>query len=217
MPHSDTLIDGLPVPSVTQVCGLIDKPFLRLWHGKYGNKLCKKKLDASGQVGNQFHDLVSQIVNGIKVDPPTRRLRGMCESFSKWYEENTFVPEVQEFKVISNKHKYAGTLDAIGKLNGGEELVLLDWKSSSGIYPEMGYQLAAYMGAFEEQQNIHITKGWIVQVDKKPPYTLHTKLWEDLDQKFECFLALLRVYQDLHPPKVKKVAKEKKGKKVYAE
>lgn len=210
MSHSDTLIDGLSVPSVTQICSLIDKPFLRLWHGKYGNHLCRRKLEASGKVGSEFHDLVSHIVNGIKVEPPTRRLKGMCESFSTWYHENKFVPEVQEFKVISKIHKYAGTLDAIGTLNGGSELVLLDWKSSSGIYPEMGYQLAAYMGAYEEQQGIKLTKGWIVQVDKKPPYKLHTRLWEDLDSKFECFLALLKVYTDLHPAKEPKSKKKTK-------
>jgi hypothetical protein len=211
MSHSDTLIDGLPVPSVTQITGMLSKPFLMAWYGKYGNRLCMRKLKVSGQIGDQFHDLVSQIVNGIEVVPATRRLTGMCASFSAWYKENHFVPEVQEFKVVSNIHRYAGTLDAIGTLNGGTELVLLDWKSSSGIYPEMGYQLAAYMAAYAEQQGTKMTKGWIIQVDKKPPYLLHTRLWEDLDQKFECFLGLLRVYQDLHPQKPPKV---KKGKKV---
>ena len=212
IPHSETIVDGIKLPSVTQICGIIDKPFLRLWHGKYGNRLCKRKLDVSGLIGDQFHDLVSQIVNGINVNPPTRRLKGMCASFSAWYRENHFIPEVQEFKVVSNIHRYAGTLDAIGTLNGGEELVLLDWKSSSGIYPEMGYQLAAYMAAFKEQQGIKINKGWIVQVDKKPPYLLHTKLWEDLDTKFDCFLGLLKVWNDLHPakePKAKKTKKER--------
>jgi hypothetical protein len=205
MPHSDHFIDGVKIPSVTQITGMLGKSFLYGWYGKYGNRLCMKKLKLSGVIGDLYHIEADNIVNGVKHDPGTRRLRGMCVSFEKWVIENQFKPEVQEFDVTSKVHRYAGTLDAIGTLGNDKELVILDWKSSAGIYPEMAYQLAAYAAAYEEQQGIKLNKGWIIQVDKKPPYSLHTKMWDNLDQKFECFLGLLKVYNDLHPVKEKKV------------
>ena len=209
MPHSEHTLDGVSIPTVTQVTGMLAKPFLYGWYGKYGNHLCLKKLKISGVVGDQFHVAADNIVNGVPTTPPTRRLQGMCRSFKAWVDENKFRPEVQEFDVVSKVHRYAGTLDAIGTLGDDSELVLLDWKSSAGIYPEMAYQLAAYAHAYREQQGIELKRGWIIQVDKKPPYELHTKMWDNLDAKFEVFLGLLKAYNDLHPPKVPKVKKEK--------
>lgn len=200
MPHSDTLVNGVKYPSVTEICGIIDKPFLKKWYGKYGTKLCERKMQAAAAVGTEFHDLVSRIVNGVTVEPKTRRLKGMCESFTKWYDGAGFVPEVQEFKVISERYKYAGTLDAIGHFGDGT-LVLVDWKSSSSIYPEMAYQLAAYAKAYQEQTGLEINTGWIVQVDKDRPFKVHTKSWSNLDSKFEVFKALLTVYSDLRAKK----------------
>jgi hypothetical protein len=58
-----------------------------------------------------------------------------------------FAPEflAAEEMVISVRDRYAGTLDAIARIDG--ITWLLDYKTSKGVYPETALQLAAYAGA----------------------------------------------------------------------
>lgn len=51
----------------------------------------------------------------------------------------------REVTVYSREHGYAGTLDAIAELGG--RTVLLDFKTSKGVYHEYALQLAAYRHA----------------------------------------------------------------------
>jgi hypothetical protein len=63
-----------------------------------------------------------------------------------------------EVAVISETHRYAGTLDFIGKLNG--KLILGDFKTSNGVYSDMLCQLAAYGKAYEECTGNKIDGGY---------------------------------------------------------
>jgi hypothetical protein len=63
-----------------------------------------------------------------------------------------------EVAVISEVHRYGGTLDFIGKLNG--KLVLGDFKTSNGVWPEYLCQLAAYAKAYEETTGNKIDGGY---------------------------------------------------------
>jgi hypothetical protein len=63
-----------------------------------------------------------------------------------------------EVAVISEAHRYGGTLDFIGKLNG--KLVLGDFKTSNGVWPEYLCQLAAYAKAYEECTGKKIDGGY---------------------------------------------------------
>jgi hypothetical protein len=63
-----------------------------------------------------------------------------------------------EVSVISETHRYAGTLDFIGKLNG--KTILGDFKTSNGVYSDMLCQLAAYAKAYEECTGNKIDGGY---------------------------------------------------------
>ena len=54
------------------------------------------------------------------------------------YVPDPAVPGAKKF----NLPLYAGTVDAVGLV--ANKLVVFDWKTSSGIYDEAGYQVAAY-------------------------------------------------------------------------
>src|SRR5262245_50963282 len=47
-----------------------------------------------------------------------------------------------EVALVSTKHEFGGTLDAIGEFEGN--LVLIDWKTSNAVYSDYLIQLAAY-------------------------------------------------------------------------
>jgi hypothetical protein len=63
-----------------------------------------------------------------------------------------------EVPVLSETHRYGGTLDFIGRLNG--RLVLGDFKTSGGVYPEYLIQLVAYAKAYEECKGLKIDGGY---------------------------------------------------------
>jgi hypothetical protein len=64
-----------------------------------------------------------------------------------------------EVSLASEKHKFGGTLDAIGIVNGSNGLALIDWKTSNSIYPDYLYQLAAYQLLWEENYPDHPITG----------------------------------------------------------
>lgn len=205
MAHSETYIKGVHYPSVTQILGIIRKPFLETWRGKWGNRLCDKKLKAAGAIGTLFHSSVELLAQGVGVNTTNRRVNAMAGRMKEWLAEHEYQPEVAEFKVLSKKHKYSGTLDAIGYVKDFPgELVILDWKSGAGIYPEMSLQLAAYAEAYREQTGIAIKRGLIVQVSKdKPQHKLKTKEYDLTPKLFTYFKAARLLYDFTNQSRIK--------------
>lgn len=74
-----------------------------------------------------------------------RRLTNCIKAFLEWRQEVGFVIVSTEFTVFTDKHKYAGTVDALGYVSG--KLTLVDYKTSSGIWPEHDLQVASYLNA----------------------------------------------------------------------
>lgn len=206
MPHSETYLKGKRLVSVTQALGIIRKPFLEKWYGKYGTKRCEQKTRAAVTIGSFIHDCIELYVNGDGGTTiiPTIRAKNMFHTFREWFDISGLVPEVTEFKVISKKYGYAGTLDAVMKL--GDEYVLYDWKTSSGIYKEMGWQLAAYAQAYKEQTGIEIKRGVVVLVSKdKPKHKVTVKEFELGTKQLKPFLHALALYKAVCPESKKKL------------
>jgi hypothetical protein len=59
--------------------------------------------------------------------------------------EPTFEVGMAEASVFNRAQRYAGTLDALGSIDGRR--LLFDWKSGKSVYPEVALQLAAYRHA----------------------------------------------------------------------
>lgn len=64
-------------------------------------------------------------------------------AFIEWFEMNKFEVIEQEVQLVSEQHNFGGTPDAIAK-DGKGRLVLLDWKTSNGVYQDFLYQLGFY-------------------------------------------------------------------------
>jgi hypothetical protein len=191
MAHSHVHVNGECYPSVTYITGSKPKPWLDKWRKKHGERLCDRKAKLANVVGSAFHSFVDSYIHGSIMSFPCRRLTGMITSFLTWFTDQTYEPIVSELKVYSKKYKYQGTLDAIGKLNG--ELVLIDWKTSSGIYSDMGLQLVAYARAYKERFGIDIKTGYIILVSKDKPHHKVSVRRFDLNNKlFRQFLKLRR-------------------------
>jgi hypothetical protein len=94
------------------------------------------------------------------VDPKTFRAQAASaySAFEFWCKGTQLEIIDCEVPVISEAHRYGGTLDFIGRLNG--KLVLGDFKTSNGVWPEYLCQLAAYAKAYEETTGNKIDGGY---------------------------------------------------------
>lgn len=87
--------------------------------------------------------------------------------FCDFYNAYKPIFRASEMMIGSAKHKFAGTLDFLAEING--ELVLGDFKTSTGIFPDYHLQLAGYQICLEEG-GVVPAKRLIVRLAKKGDY-----------------------------------------------
>jgi len=157
-------------------------------------------------IGDEFHRCVEEYLDGrcflVSCDISynmTRRIEGMMKSFIRWANSIDGVIYATELKVVSRRYAYSGTLDAVGKIGG--KLVILDWKTSSRIYSDMQFQLAAYSEAYNEWAELkadRVSDGLIVHVSKdKPNFKCTTKAFRLGKRPFNKFLRLRENFDDV--------------------
>jgi len=191
IPHTETVIDGILYPSVTTILGYPPKPWLEKWRAKWGS-LAVRKTAAANAIGTAFHEGAEGLLWGRNV-LAHGRVHHMLARFEQWLDGVHLLPVETELKVISRKYGYAGTLDAIAEQDG--KFVLLDWKTSAGLYPDMELQLSAYAQAYEEMTGKKIKRGVIVLVSKKKPeHILITAEYRLTKSTFKKFLKRLADY-----------------------
>lgn len=130
-------------------------------------ELHKVRKQEAGASGTLVHEWAEKYIAGEDPEMPTdeKVLNGVI-AFLNWVTEHKVKFLASEMMVYSKKHNYVGTLDAIGKING--KTCLIDFKTSSGVYSEMRYQVAAYQMAYEEQTGKKLTgPRYLARFDKE--------------------------------------------------
>ena len=112
---------------------------LREHDDEFGSEEAKRWFDSMIELEKKEKKLNSEFV---------RKLKNCIGSFLEWREDVHFVIVASEFTVYSDTNKYAGTIDALGYING--VLTLIDYKTSSGIWPEHDLQTVSYLDALNE-------------------------------------------------------------------
>jgi hypothetical protein len=99
------------------------------------------------------------------------RVRAGVNAFLSWFVSNDVKFVHAEKLVYSQSHGFAGLIDAVADVNG--KRMLIDYKTSKGVYTEMRYQIAGYRIAFEEEHGEHneVEAEYSV-ICKKAPSTL---------------------------------------------
>lgn len=201
MAHQDLFVDGVRYPSVTEILGDAPKPWLDKWRDKWG-VLADRKMHAAAGIGTEFHmyaELAATHCLPVHDVVVSSRIYTMVGNFVDWVQTSGFKAKETELHVVSKAHKYQGTFDATGYLaDRPKVLCLFDWKTSSGIYPDMQLQLAAYAQAYKEQTGITIRRGLIVHVSKdKPTHKLTVKEYALTKGLLNKFLKRLQEYNEV--------------------
>lgn len=149
--------DGIIVPGVTTITGLLNKPALVAWANKLGLQGIDstKYVDVTAQVGTCFHHMAESDLLGVQPNldeyspDVIDRAENALLKYFEWRKNNDIELIFVEKPLVSEKYLYGGTLDIYGILNGKKTLV--DLKSSKAIWEEFFYQLAGYNNLLEEQ------------------------------------------------------------------
>lgn len=163
---------------------LLANPPGKLGPEEYGNWIAdrvvearqapEKVRDTAADFGTRLHALIDEYLKSDFKDSMlvTDEMNEPFSAFQNWYRDSGLTIHQSEFMVYS-KRGYAGTVDAIATrwTPEGEELVVVDWKTSNAIYPEMAFQVAAYAEALEEMLDHRwpVTEAWVLRLGKDKP------------------------------------------------
>lgn len=159
------------VSTTTIISRFKDSSRLLVWafnQGKEGKASLYSERDEKAAIGTVAHLMIETYLREgkDKFDCLCEQKDCVCsvayrafESYLKWEESNKIkiIVPYQEVSLVSEEYRFGGTPDAVGELNGVP--VLLDWKTSNGVYIDYLLQLAAY---------VHLVNDGVVMETGKP-------------------------------------------------
>jgi hypothetical protein len=177
-------VDGLTLPSVSTILKVIAKPNLVAWARRTAletvRELLKEGLgvetalalaeveperqrDLAAQRGGLVHEAIACALKkgsyaAGEEDPRVRAALGFLTDYG-------FDCVAVELMVWSLHHRYAGTIDLVGRQADGAP-ILTDWKTG-GIWPEAALQLGAYAIALEEMTGCPVGEAYVVGLREK--------------------------------------------------
>ena len=216
-------IDGNKVSGVTSILQVRNKPAIFYWGinmavdymrrrikpGKSYDELQikeilesakwahKKKRDTAADIGVFVHKWCEDYIKQDEVMPEmpvNEKIKNGVEAFLKWKAHNKVTFLGSEKVLYSKEYNYAGTMDFVATVNG--ELLVGDFKTSSGIYPEMFFQTAAYQAALSEEypKNKYVGN-LILRLGKDGEFEV--QISRDYEKNINAFYGALALYTRL--------------------
>lgn len=179
-------VDGIKLPSVTEVLkfgGL---------YGEYRN-VSRETLERKAYLGNAVH-LATHLYDEGSLDRATvaEQVAPYLDAWKSFVDLFGFETTRSEMFVYSKRHKFAGTLDRIGKVKG--KTFLIDIKTTAGMNEKaVAMQTAGYKLAYEEMTGEHIDRRYAVQL-KAGKFKLYGFEFNAIDENN--FLELVEAYHE---------------------
>jgi len=209
MPHPKggyKLKSGVKVPGVTTIIGRFkDSGGLLWWAFEQGksaergeiNSLYDKR-DEAADNGTMAHELVERHINRQAL-PKREKITDQAwqgyENYLKWAQNNNMRVIEQEMNLVSEAYKFGGCPDAIG-LDADDNLCLIDWKTSNGVYQDYIIQLAAYRQLWEENYpDRPITGGFHLCRFSKEHADFTHHYWSELNDALDQFKLFRQAYE----------------------
>ena len=139
---------------------------------------------------------------------------------SSWKTDKYYEPDFKviwtERNMVSEKLKYGGCPDLLirkyNKETDKHEMILIDFKTGKGIYPETILQMGAYDNLIFETQGFHCDKAMIVRIPKdNQKIEVKTFSSSQLKLGFKQFDLLRKAH--INNFKLKKIFEKRKRKK----
>lgn len=172
-PRRQYLKNGKKLPSVTEILQGIGWKYAHLmgWANKVGRELgitTQAATKDAMDIGSCAHDRIEAWLCSETLEKSDYRpeiwdaASPALENFQAWFERENMA---ERMKVLATEQlmmdingRFGGTADLIAEIDG--QAYVIDYKTGSGIYPEVAVQLEAYAMLWEqnpEHQRIHGT------------------------------------------------------------
>jgi len=194
------LKDGTRVPGSTTITSVLDKPALKYWANKIGLQGIdiKKFVDDKADIGTLGHEIsIASLYPGAVVNTSdyTKNQIGLAEncavSFFEWKKDKDIEVILTETPLVSERHRYGGTMDIYAKVNGKHELI--DLKTGSGIYDEYFIQVASYRQLLNEH-NYPVDRVRILNIPRVEDESFAEQTVVNTDKYWQVFLKCLEIY-----------------------
>lgn len=170
--------DGVRLPGVTTIIGVMEKPALVPWANKLGlaGIEVSKYVDDLATIGTLAHYLIQchilSKINNQEVKPDlsdyTPNQVSSAENcfikFLDWESKNTVEYFNSEMVLVSETYQFGGTIDVFAKVNG--KFTILDIKTCKGIYGEHFTQVAGGYNILLTDNNYNVEDIRIIRVGR---------------------------------------------------
>ena len=197
------LKDGTQVPGASTIAKIGDDgSSLIHWAWDLGNRGIdyRKARDQAADIGTIAHFLIECFLHGHEAD-----LSDFCQAdigkaniafgnFRTWWDAEGLTVLEPEVQLVSEEHLFGGTIDAPSRDRDGK-IVLLDWKTSKGIWPAHKFQLAAYEKLWNEcRPDMKVQRRGIVRIGKESPDDFEIAWMFSAEPAWKVFRKRLELY-----------------------
>lgn len=158
-------IDAVWYPRVTKIVSIKAKPALYRYYAEAPNFAAAEAATLrSAEEGTLVHEVIEGHLLGKNPAIPEAHAAAVTAFFNFLAKNHIEVaPEHVERRVVSQDHRYAGTVDALARIGG--KFGVLDIKTSQSVYRDYNLQTSAYMDALKNNYPDLETR-WILRVDQ---------------------------------------------------
>lgn len=196
--------DGKRVPGVTTVLGVLEKPALKYWANRIGlaGIEIRSYVDEKADIGTCAHYMIECEIKGVEPDLSIYSpfvVAAAENSYFKWlqWKEGKDIHFIaSELVLISEVHRYGGTIDIYAEING--KRTLLDIKTSgSGIYPDMKHQTAGGYRLLLEENGYRVDEVKILRIGRDESEGFEEATVYNWDAHTKVFLLCRDLYEAL--------------------
>ncbi|NDC23487.1 MAG: hypothetical protein EBZ49_05085 [Proteobacteria bacterium] len=200
-PHQKYFLKcGTEVDGTTRALKYIPKDALIGWAyklGKQGKDMNAEKGNAA-KIGTIAHFLIQCDLMGWEPDLSAcdgilvQSAQIAFKAYREWFSKAGLRPLAVEAQLVSHCYRFGGTIDLIG-IDQHEELTLVDFKTSGGLWQDYLFQVSAYANLWEENfRRLPIQRLLLVRLDKETGEH-ETKSLTEWRRHWEVYVALLRL------------------------
>ena len=148
--------------------------------------------ETAAEVGTRAHQAIDDIIN-LRTPTIAEDIKPAVDAFLDWRKTSKIVVAGGDRKIASVLWQYGGSLDCLGEQDG--KFVIVDFKTSSGIWDEYALQVAAYAQAFRETYDLpYLPEAYVLRLGKTSP-EFEVKKVKDVGRSLQGFLSALRLHK----------------------
>jgi len=194
--------DGNRVPSVTTILGRFkESGGLIHWAwmlGKEG-KDYREVRDKAADAGTLGHYLIACYLKGEQPDTSefspalVSKAENSQISFHSWEGQHRLKTIFVEKQIVSERHRYGGTIDWYGLVD--DKATLVDYKTGKAIYDEALIQVAAYANLLMEHGAL-VEQIRILRIGTEAEDGFTERVLNNWQREFRIFRAALLLYRE---------------------